>query len=119
MNRTYSRAARGRHPRRRYNPGFTVNDFQALLSKLGQERTAMLVGKYPDVVEPFLEKIAERLRAKGLIPAAEVVVEETGALSDRQAWTMLAELVDTALSDQPSELREALKAEFLSQAAAA
>lgn len=104
---------------RRRNPPFTVADFQTLLRGLGQARVAELVGKYPDEIEPHLEKIEARLRAKGLLPEVVVAPAPSGELDDRTAWTMLSELVDTALNDQPAELREALKREFLAQAAAA
>lgn len=46
---------------------FSLADFQQILRNIGQERVAMLAGKYPDVVEPFLPKIEKRLREKGLI----------------------------------------------------
>jgi hypothetical protein len=101
----------------RFNPGFTMSDFVEFLSAKGMERAAYLVGKYPDVVEPFLPKIEERLRAKGLL--APVVVEEVvedAALTDAQAWDMLADLVPTALSDQPKALQDALVAAFREEA---
>jgi len=43
----------------------------------------------------------------------------TGPLTDRQAWSMLADLVDTALSDVTLEERAALKAAFREEAAKA
>jgi len=98
----------------RFNPGFTMSDFVEFLSAKGMERGAYLVGKYPDVVESFLPKIEERLRAKGLLPPVvieEEVIEDT-ALTDTQAWNMLADLVSTALSDQPKALQDALVAAF-------
>lgn len=101
----------------RFNPGFTMSDFGEFLSAKGMERAAYLVSKYPDVVEPFLPKIEERLRAKGLL--APVVVEEVvedAALTDAQAWDMLADLVPTALSDQPKALQDALVAAFREEA---
>jgi hypothetical protein len=101
----------------RFNPGFTMSDFVEFLSAKGMERVAYLVGKYPDVVEPFLPKIEDRLRAKGLLPALEeeATVEDT-ALTDTQAWNMLADLVPTALSDQPKALQDALVAAFREEA---
>lgn len=100
----------------RFNPGFTMQDFVGFLSAKGMERAAYLVGKYPDVVEPFLPKIEERLRSKGLIPAEEETVETETALTDTQAWNMLADLVPTALSDQPLALQTALAAAFREEA---
>ena len=102
----------------RWNPGFTMQDFIAFLDAKGLTRGAYLVGKYPDVVEPFLPKIEERLRAKGLLTAP---VEEvsSGALTDAQAWAMLADLVPSALADQPVALRDALVAAFREESARA
>ena len=100
----------------RFNPGFTMSDFVEFLSAKGMERVAYLVGKYPDVVEPFLPKIEDRLRAKGLLPALEEETVEDTALTDTQAWNMLADLVPTALSDQPTALQDALVAAFREEA---
>ena len=104
----------------RFIPGFTMQVFAAFLAAKGMDRAAYLVGKYPDVVEPFLPKIEDRLRAKGLLPAiveetVEETVEEKG-LTDAEAWEMLADLVPTALSDQPAALRDALVAAFREEA---
>jgi hypothetical protein len=43
----------------------------------------------------------------------------SAALTDQQGWTMLADLVDTALPDLTAEEREALKAAFRAEAASA
>jgi hypothetical protein len=107
-----------RHYSYRWNPGFTMQDFIDFLTAKGLERGAFLVGKYPEVVEPFLPKIEEKLRAKGLL-AAEPVMETGGALTDAQAWGMLADLVPSALADQPAALRDALVAAFREEAARA
>lgn len=105
------------HYGRRRNPGFTVEDFLRVLREKGLDRMAYLVGQHPDVVEPFLGKIEARLIEKGILaapaPAAPAV------LSDREGWTQLADLVDSALADQPSALREALKQAFREEAAKA
>jgi hypothetical protein len=103
----------------RRNPPFTMQDFVSFLSERGMDRLAYLVGEHPDVVEPFLPKLEARLRAKGLLPdvAEEVVTER--ALSDAEAWSMLADLVPSALSDQPAALRDALVAAFREEAARA
>lgn len=45
----------------------TVDQFVAFLKSKNQERAAYLVAKHPDVVEPFMGKISERLIEKGLI----------------------------------------------------
>jgi hypothetical protein len=45
----------------------TLNDFTAFLQGKGLDRLAYLVGRHPDVVEPFLGKIEGRLREKGLL----------------------------------------------------
>lgn len=42
--------------------------------------------------------------------------EASRPLTDREAWTELAGLVDSALSSEPEALREALKAAFLDEA---
>lgn len=103
----------------RRNPPFTMQDFLSFLTERGMDRLAYLVGEHPDVVEPFLPKLEARLRAKGLLPeiAEEVVTER--ALSDAEAWNMLADLVPSALSDQPAALRDALVAAFREEAARA
>lgn len=132
----------------RRNPALTVNEFATFIgSTLKNERGAMLIRKYPDVVEPFMPQITAKLLAKGLIGGdarergrararmAKVLegARATGRmlarrdsredsarpLSDREGWTMLAGLVDTALGDQPVALREALKAAFLDEASKA
>lgn len=126
----------------------TVDDFQTFLKGAGMDRVAYLVGKYPDVVEPFLGKIEERLIAKGLLkrvaPVSVALPSRTGRgkqaqgsggeyvhprdsmgssgsreLTDREAWGMLADLVDKALGDQPVALRAALKQAFQAEAAQA
>lgn len=48
----------------------TLDQFLQFLRSQKLERAAYLVGRYPDVVEPFLPKIAERLRAKGWLSQA-------------------------------------------------
>lgn len=125
----------------------TVEDFQHFLRGAGMDRVAYLVGKYPDVVEPFLAKIEARLLAKGLLkpaPAVSVALpahrgrgkqhqgvggeyahpsasfgSASRELTDREGWSMLADLVDTALGDQPAALRDALKQAFQQEAAKA
>jgi hypothetical protein len=104
----------------RRNPPFTMQDFLAFLTERGMERLAYLVGEHPDVVEPFLPKLEARLRAKGLLPESAAEEEAaTGELSDRDAWNMLADLVPSALSDQPQALRDALVAAFREESARA
>jgi hypothetical protein len=103
----------------RHNPPFSMSDFTAFLAERGMDRLVYLVGQHPDVVEPFLPKIEAKLRAKGLLPEVveEVVTERE--LTDRDAWNMLADLVPSALSDQPQALQDALVAAFREEAARA
>lgn len=104
--------------RRRYNPDFTIADFAAFIrAKLGDEDFAYEVESMPHVVTPFLPKIKARLISKGLL--ADDAVAESGTLTDRQAWSMLADLVPSALSDQPKALQDALVAEFRAEASRA
>lgn len=104
----------------RRNPPFTMQDFLSFLSERGMERAVYLVGAYPEAVEPFLPKLEARLRAKGLLPDVAVEEETTSrALSDAEAWSMLADLVPSALADQPQALRDALVAAFREEAARA
>lgn len=169
---------------------FSLADFQQILRNIGQERVAMLAGKYPDVVEPFLPKIEKRLREKGLIKAAtkdpdlylSLVGDPAGkswsviyrgeaksalapmetaaaaydrlhyeiykrkvpddapvwdgnrgvfttfnavfgdapkALTDKDAWTQLANLVPVALASYPDTVRTALERAFRSEASRA
>jgi hypothetical protein len=119
----------------------TILDLQNVARSKGLDRLAELVGKYPDIVEPYLGKITEKLVAKGLwkppyepvsvsVPRKTARKHDQGSggeyapvasreLTDREGWTMLADLVDTALATEPVELREALKREFLAEAARA
>jgi hypothetical protein len=66
---------------------------------------------------------AEASAAKAeALPAAAVTArgaDVEGPLTDRQAWTMLADLVDTALADLTAEERSALKAAFREEASRA
>lgn len=105
----------GYHYGYRHNPPFTMSDFLAFLRERQMDEFADLAAKRPHVVEPLLPKIEERLRAKGLLTAP---VEEvsSGALTDAQAWAMLADLVPSALADQPVALRDALVAAFREEA---
>lgn len=128
---------------------FTMQDFIAFLDSKGMSRLVYLVGKYPDVVEPYLPKIKARLQDKGLLPrdykavtlaytkkarrlqgqgsggeyespaAGYDRVRAPKALTDAEAFTQLAGLVDSALGDQPAALREALKKAFRDEAAKA
>lgn len=93
-----------------------LGDFVLFLQGKGMDRFASLVEKYPDVVEPFLDKIHARLIEKGLL-SAPAAAAPSGELTDREGWTQLAGLVDEALGDQPQALREALKQAFLAEAA--
>lgn len=99
---------------RRHNP-YSLQDFLTFLRDQKQDRLVYLVGKHPQVVEPYLEKIHARLVEKGLLrvepPAAK--------FTDRDGWLGLAALVPEALSDQPKALQDALIAEFKAEAAKA
>lgn len=107
-----------RYHNRRYNPEFTIEAFASFLrEKLGDEEFAAEVESMPHVVSPFLPKIESKLIAKGLLPAKTAAGD--GTLTDRQAWTMLADLVPSALSDQPKALQDALIAEFRAEASRA
>jgi hypothetical protein len=77
---------------------------------------ADLAAELPHVVEPFLPKIEARLRAKGLLAEEVVAVETERALTDAEAWAMLADLVPSALSDQPKALQDALISAFREEA---
>lgn len=72
----------------RYNDGaslagtFTFEDFLAFLeSKNSPPRILYLLRKYPDVVEPYLDRIYQRLQEKGLIsPTPQLTAAEAAAL---------------------------------------
>ena len=99
--------------RRRYNSAFSIADFATFIrERMGDEDFASEVESLSHIVTPFLPKIEAKLIAKGLLsPKAE-----SATLTDRQAWLMLADLVSSALSDQPKALQDALVAEFRAEA---
>lgn len=92
---------------------FSVNDFCALMRSLGDPtaaRIADLAGRHPDVMEPFMDKVEERLRQMGHLPAeapadtvspvvraASPYLRELAEALDRGgsegAWAKLRELI--------------------------
>lgn len=103
----------------RRNPPFTMSDFLSFLRERQMDEFADLAGELPHIVEPFLPKIEARLRAKGLLAEEVAAPEPTRALTDAEAWAMLADLVPSALADQPKALQDALVSAFREEAARA
>ena len=89
-----------------------------------QEDPAFLQA-FTDSVNAIMErraatKAADKAEAKAEAvgaPAAPAPSSGTGPLTDKEAWLMLADLVDTALTDLTAEERSALKAAFRAEAA--
>jgi hypothetical protein len=78
---------------------FTLDEFLNVLRQRGApDRVVYLVQKYPDEIEPFLDKIHKRLVAKGLLTATPEGGD--GALTDdeRALVPYLREL-DTVLRE--------------------
>lgn len=105
--------------------GESLRDAQALLNAIGADPS--FAEHFTTAVNAKLEKReakkaaakaakeAEEQAAKAQ-EAAQVPSAGTGPMSDREAWTTLASLVDTNLPDLTQDEREALKAAFLDEA---
>lgn len=78
-----ARARAERLRRQRHNPDFTVAELLDVLTTHGQQRTAELVARYPEMVEPYLHRLHEQLTRKGAIAKP---------VADHVAWRQLAKL---------------------------
>lgn len=65
---------------------------------------------------PLIPQFEERLRQDGYLGVLAAVPETPPALTDREGWLKLAELVPVALATEPRELQDALIAEFRAEA---
>lgn len=64
---------------------------------------------------PFLTAVNEIMTAKDKVAGESRAAISTTHLTDKEAWRMLAELVDQALPELSSEERTALKREFMAE----
>lgn len=91
-----------------------LTDLAGLLES-GTEMAVQLAAAINDAVGDGEEQ--EEAPRVAEVPKATPKV--SGELSDYEGWTMLADLVPQALSDQPKELQDALIAAFRAEAAKA
>jgi len=96
--------------RYRHNPGLSAMDLADLARSMGKLRIAAALERGGPVAEAFVQAINAEIGEE------EEVIDEDTALTDAQAWGMLADLVPTALSDQPKALQDALVAAFREEA---
>jgi hypothetical protein len=98
--------------RRRHN-GMGASQMAALARSMGMTELADLLEMGGPVADMLAQQINEA------VGEDEEEAAPSGALTDRQAWNMLADLVPSALSDQPQALQDALVAAFREEAARA
>lgn len=97
--------------RRRRN-GMSASDIAAVARSMGLDDLADLLDEGGALADMLAQQISEAV-------GEDEEEASTGELSDRDAWNMLADLVPSALSDQPQALRDALVAAFREEAARA
>jgi hypothetical protein len=103
------------HRRRNGDVGALI----ALVEQMGQARLALLMRKFqsdPEVA-PMLAEIADL--ALAIVAEAQAEAPAPAGISDSQGWSMLADLVPTALSNLSPEYQSALIAVFREEAAKA
>lgn len=98
--------------RRRRN-GMSASDIAAVARSMGLDDLADLLDEGGALADMLAQQISEA------VGEDEEEAAPSGALTDRQAWNMLADLVPSALSDQPQALQDALVAAFREEAARA
>jgi hypothetical protein len=96
----------------RHNPGMSASQIADFARRAGLTELADILDRGDAMADMFAQQINA---------AVDDDEEEaaTGELSDRDAWNMLADLVPSALSDQPQALRDALVAAFREESARA
>lgn len=99
--------------RRRRN-GMSASDIAAVARSMGLDDLADLLDEGGALADMLAQQISDAVGEDEEEEAAP-----SGALTDRQAWNMLADLVPSALSDQPQALQDALVAAFREEAARA
>lgn len=97
--------------RRRRN-GMSASDIAAVARSMGLDDLADLLDEGGALADMLAQQISEAV-------GEDEEEAATGELSDRDAWSMLADLVPSALSDQPQALRDALVAAFREESARA
>ena len=96
----------------RRNPGKSPAEIAAVARAMGMDELADLLEEGGDIAD----LVASQINAEIGEDEETVVPEPDTALTDAQAWNMLADLVSTALSDQPKALQDALVAAFREEA---
>jgi hypothetical protein len=96
----------------RRNPGMTPAAIAAVARSMGMDELADLL----EEGGPIADMVANEINAAVGDDEETTVPETEAALTDAQAWNMLADLVSTALSDQPKALQDALVAAFREEA---
>lgn len=112
MRTAYYRNSRAYGYGFRRNPGMSASEIAAIARSMGMDELADLLEEGGPIADMLANEINSAVD-EGEETAAE---EEAGALTDAQAWNMLADLVPTALSDQPKALQDALVAAFREEA---
>lgn len=97
----------------RHNPGMSASQIAAFARQAGLTELADILDRGDAMADMFAQQI------NAAVDEDDEEAVDAGALSDREAWTMLANLVPSALSDQPQALRDALVAAFREEAARA
>ena len=97
----------------RRNPGMSALELATLARSMGMGALANLLERGGPLAEALASEINEAVGDDEEETAAE---EADAGLTDKEAWTMLADLVPTALSDQPKALQDALVAAFREEA---
>jgi hypothetical protein len=93
--------------------GMSASQIAAVARSMGMDDLADLL----DAGGPVADMLAQQI--SDAVGEDEETVEPSGALTDRDAWNMLADLVPSALSDQPQALQDALIMAFREEAARA
>jgi len=98
--------------RRRRN-GMSASQIAAVARSMGMDDLADLLDAGGPVADMLAQQISEA------VGEDEEEAPASRELTDRDAWNMLADLVPSALSDQPQALQDALVAAFREEAARA
>lgn len=97
----------------RHNPGMSASQIADFARRAGLTDLADILDRGDAMADMFAQQI------NAAVDDEEEEEAATGELSDRDAWNMLADLVPSALSDQPQALRDALVAAFREESARA
>lgn len=99
------------------NPeAFSLEELAGVARQMGLINLAGLLEMGGDIAIQVAAAINEAVNEDEAPAPAKAEPAPTGEMSDYEGWTTLAGLVDEALSDQPAELRTALKEAFRAEA---